>query len=98
MEACPTCGAAYRGTSACRRCGTQFERILAAEAAGRRWAEAAETALRRQDPIMAWKCARQACQMHRTPAALRVLALAALSNRRYADALRAWEAVRSFDM
>ena len=93
METCPTCGARHRGAEVCRRCGTQLRDILVLEEEGAAWVTAARVALSGGDGAVARARAARACAIHRTPAALRALALALLVERRYREALDTWREV-----
>ena len=90
MDRCPTCAVRYRGGEVCHRCGTQLGRVLALEAEGCRKVAAAREALRRGDGATARQLAQRACVVHQTPEALRALALAALLEGQYRQAVSAW--------
>ena len=96
MESCPTCGARDRGGEACPRCGTELGEVLAVEAEGARWVASARAALRSGEGATAWARAARAHAVHRTPEALRVLALAALATGRYREASRVWRELTGF--
>ena len=73
-------------TGAGRNCGISC--VLEAEA--RRWEAAAWQALKLRDGATAWARARRACAIQRTASGERALALAALLEGRYGEALALW--------
>jgi predicted amidophosphoribosyltransferase len=85
--ACPTCRAAWRGATACPRCGTDLTVLM--RVAVRAWelrqaARAALCAGNRTADALA--LARAACQLHTTPYGQRLLAFALLMNGQMAEA------------
>ena len=90
MERCPTCGARYREGVVCYRCQTDLDQVLTVEQLARDHAQQACTALRCGRVQEARFRAIEACDLHRTPEAVRVLALTALANRDFRAALELW--------
>jgi predicted amidophosphoribosyltransferase len=84
---CPTCRATWRQTTLCSRCGTDLTTLM--QVVHRAW-ELREAA--RQficagtQPAEAVRLARAACQLHATPQARQLLALAFWANHQMAEA------------
>ena len=95
MERCPTCGARHAGGSSCHRCQTDLRQVLAVERAAARYRCQTRAALDRGDRAEARACAGRACALHRSPASVAALALAALADRDFPAALRLWREVRA---
>ena len=95
MERCPTCGARHAGGPSCHRCRTDLRQVLAIERAAARHRRLARAALERGDRGEARAHAGRACALHRSPASLVVLALAALADGDFPAALRLWREIRS---
>ena len=81
MERCPTCGARHAGGPSCHRCRTDLRQVLAVERAAARHRRRTRAALERGDAAEARACAERACALHRSPASVTALALAALAGR-----------------
>jgi hypothetical protein len=85
--ACPTCRAAWRGATACPRCGTDLTALMRVAVRARELRQAACAALCAGNRTAeALTLARAACQLHTTPYGQRLLALALLVNGRMAEA------------
>ena len=90
MERCPTCGARYREGVVCYRCQTDLRQVLTIEQLARDHAQQARAALRCGRVQEARFRAIEACDLHRTPEAVRILALTALADRDFQTALELW--------
>ena len=90
MERCPTCGARYREGVVCYRCQTDLGQVLNIEHLARDHAQQARAALRCSRVPEARTQAARACDLHRTPEAVRILALTALADRDFQAALELW--------
>ena len=95
MERCPTCGARHAGGPSCHRCQTDLRQVLAVERAAARYRRQTRAALDRGDRAEARDRAGRACALHRSPASVTALALAALADRDFPAALRLWREVRA---
>ena len=95
MERCPTCGARHAGGPSCHRCRTDLGQVLAIERAAARHRCHARAALDRGDRAAARAHAGRACDLHRSPESLAVLALAALAASDFPAALRLWREIRA---
>lgn len=94
MERCPACNADLRGRTVCRRCKTDLGLpIRVAEQAVRHLEEARRAFLAGEFTRMEFHAGR-ACSLRSTPASRRLLAAAALLNRRFAAATRIWRRER----
>ncbi|MSQ47512.1 MAG: hypothetical protein EXR78_03845 [Deltaproteobacteria bacterium] len=84
---CPTCRAPWRRVTLCGRCGTDLTLVM--HVARKAW-EAREMARELlwagDQPVEAVRVARTACQLHATPQAHKLLALALLANHQLAEA------------
>jgi predicted amidophosphoribosyltransferase len=84
---CPTCRAPWRQVTQCGRCGTDLSTVM--QVAREAWEarEAVRELLWAGDrPAEAVRRARAACQLHATPQAQKLLALALLANQQTAEA------------
>jgi predicted amidophosphoribosyltransferase len=84
---CPTCRAPWRQVPQCGRCGTDLSLVM--QVAREAWEarEAVRELLCGGDrPAEAVRLARAACQLHATPQAQKLLALALLANQQPAEA------------
>ncbi len=91
---CPTCRAPWRQVSQCGRCGTDLSTVM--QVAREAWEarEAVRELLCAGDqPAEAVRLARTACQLHATPQAQKLLALALLANQQTAEALATIDSV-----
>jgi predicted amidophosphoribosyltransferase len=84
---CPTCRAPWRQSALCSRCGTDLSTLM--QVVRRAW-ELREAARRLvcegTQPAEAVCLARTACQLHATPQAQQLLALALLANQQMSEA------------
>ncbi len=84
---CPTCRAPWRQTALCSRCGTDLSTLM--QIVVRAW-ELREAARQRvcegTQLAEAVRLARAACQLHATPQAQQLLALALLANHQMSEA------------
>ena len=90
MERCPTCSARYRDGVVCYRCQTDLGQVLTVEQLARDHAQQACAALQGGQVQEARTQAARACDLHRTPEAVRILALTALADRDFQAALELW--------
>ena len=87
MQNCPTCNAALKGRQICRRCKTDLTAVVAVANAAQQHDRQARRALAlRQFDRMYHHARRSHCLRH-TEASARLLALAAMLTRNYAEAL-----------
>ena len=90
MEQCPTCSARYRGGDSCHRCQTDLRQVLAVERAARYHRLQAGQALRRGCVSEAREHAQNACDFHRSPDSVKVLAITTLAERNFRATLALW--------
>ena len=94
MDRCPTCQAKYREGIVCYRCQTDLGQILAGERAAVRRQQQTFFALGNKYLHTAYNCAKQACELHRSPDSIKALALAALALRNFDEAVALWQEYR----
>jgi len=94
MDRCPTCQANYREGDVCYRCQTDLRQILAVERAAIRRQQQTFAALGSRRLHTAYVCAKQACELHRSPDSIKALALAALALRKFDEAVALWQEYR----
>ena len=93
---CPTCRAPWRQVSQCGRCGTDLSMVMQVAHTAWEAREAVRELLWVGDrPAEAVSLARTACQLHATPQAQKLLALALLANQQIAEARAALASVIS---
>ncbi len=90
MEQCPACGAKSRQRRTCHRCKSNLGPLLDIEADARKCLESAESAHGAGNHEDAYRQARRACTLLRTPDAVRLLVRAAAATGRYPVALGQW--------
>jgi predicted amidophosphoribosyltransferase len=84
---CPTCRAPWCQSALCSRCGTDLSTLMQVVLRAWQLREAArQLVCEDTQPAEAVRLARAACQLHATPQAQRLLALALLANHQMAEA------------
>lgn len=93
---CPTCRAPWRQVTQCGRCGTDLSTVMQVTREAWEIRETVRELLCAGDrPAEAVRLARTACQLHATPQAQKLLALALLANQQIAEARAALASVIS---
>ena len=64
---CPVCGASFRGSAACSRCGADLTIVMRLQASAWRLRRAARDAVRQGDAARAHALAAKAQMVHQTP-------------------------------
>ena len=83
---CPTCRAPWRQVTLCGRCGTDLSMVMHVARTAWEVRETARELLWAGDrPAEAVRLAQTACQLHATPQAQKLLALALLANHQPAE-------------
>lgn len=90
MTRCPTCRAPYRSGSACYRCGTRLEEVIAIEREAEACRLAARRALARRELVSAQGHIDRALFFHRSGATLQAAALVALARGDFPAACALW--------
>ena len=85
---CPTCGAAFRGTVTCGRCGADLAPLTAVILAARKERELARRAILDGDGDAALLHVERALALHRTERGLRLKALALIAANRPLEGVR----------
>ena len=85
---CPTCGAAFRGTVRCGRCGADLAALTAVILAARKERELARRAILNGDGDAALLHVERALALHRTEQGLRLKALALIAANRPLEGVR----------
>ncbi len=84
---CPTCRAPWRQTALCSRCGTDLSTLMQIVLRARELREAArQLVCEGTQPMEAVRLARAAYQLHATPQARQLLALALLATHQMSEA------------
>lgn len=94
MERYPTCRARYSGGDLCHRCQADLRQVLAIEQAAEYRRQQARRMLWRGRVHEAREHALNACELHRSPESVEVLALVALAARDFDAALVLWRECR----
>jgi len=85
---CPTCGAPFRGTVRCGRCGADLAALTAVILAARKERELARRAILNGDGDAALLHVERALALHRTEQGLRLKALALIAANRPLEGVR----------
>lgn len=94
MKKCPICGAKHKGAAVCHRCGSDRSDLLELEARFQDHWEKARAALEAGDGPELWLHARRCAALCQSEPTRRLLACAALLDRRFDRALALWSCER----